>query len=117
MLACAADKILAAPFSIVGSIGVIAGAPNVHRLLEKGGVDYVQRTAGEYKRTINMLTPNTEEGLKKFDEELALIHDAFIVRGVFCAMDSVTQSLGFCHAIDLALIHDAFIVCGACSIP
>ena len=41
------------------------------------GVEYVQRTAGEYKRTINMLTPNTEEGLKKFDEDLALVHQAF----------------------------------------
>ena len=77
MLACAADRIVAAPFSIIGSIGVIAGAPNVHRLLDRGGIEFVQRTAGEYKRTINIFTPNTEEGLKKFDEELRLIHDSF----------------------------------------
>jgi ClpP class serine protease len=78
MLACAADKVLAAPFSIVGSIGVIAGVPNVHRLLERGGVEFVQRTAGKYKRTLNIFTPNTEEGIAKFDEELALIHEAFV---------------------------------------
>ena len=77
MIACAADQILAAPFSIVGSIGVVAGIPNVHRLLERGGVEYVQRTAGNYKRTVNIFTPNTEEGLKKFDQELQLVHTAF----------------------------------------
>ena len=77
MIACAADQILAAPFSIVGSIGVVAGIPNVHRLLERGGVEYVQRTAGNYKRTVNIFTPNTEEGLRKFDEELQLVHTAF----------------------------------------
>lgn len=78
MLACAARKIVAAPFSIIGSIGVIAGVPNVHRLLERGGVEFVQRTAGEYKRTVNVFTPNTEEGLKKFQEDITLIHEAFV---------------------------------------
>ena len=78
MIACAASKLLAAPFSIVGSIGVVAQAPNVHKLLDANGVEVVQRTAGEYKRTINIFQPNTAEGLKKFDEELALIHSAFI---------------------------------------
>ena len=62
MLACTAGRIVAAPFAILGSIGVIAGAPNVSKLLDKSGVEYVQRTAGEYKRTLNILTPNTEEG-------------------------------------------------------
>lgn len=73
MIACAADTLLAAPFSIVGSIGVIAGVPNVHRLLERGGVEYVQRTAGEYKRTVNIFTPNTEEGLQKFEDDLSKV--------------------------------------------
>ena len=78
MLACTAGRIVAAPFAILGSIGVIAGAPNVSKLLDKSGVEYVQRTAGEYKRTINILTPNTEEGLKKFEEDIQVVHDAFI---------------------------------------
>jgi len=78
MIACAASQLLAAPFAIVGSIGVVAQAPNVHRLLEQNGVEVVQRTAGEYKRTIQIFQPNTAEGLRKFDEELALIHSAFI---------------------------------------
>lgn len=78
MLACAADRLLAAPFSIVGSIGVVATAPNVAKLLDTQGVEVVQKTAGEYKRTINIFTPNTEEGLKKFEDELNIVHDAFI---------------------------------------
>lgn len=77
MLASVADKLMAAPFSIVGSIGVVAGVPNLHRLLERGGVEYIQRTGGEHKRTVNMLTPNTEEGLKKFEEDIGLVHEAF----------------------------------------
>ena len=71
-------QLLAAPFAVVGSIGVVAQAPNVHRLLDQNGVEVVQRTAGEYKRTIQIFQPNTAEGLRKFDEELALIHSAFI---------------------------------------
>ena len=93
MIACAADQILAAPFSIVGSIGVVAGVPNVHRLLERGGVEYVQRTAGNFKRTINIFTPNTEEGLKKFDEELQLVHTAFMAHVGEHRKERLTRSL------------------------
>ena len=71
-------QILAAPFATVGSIGVVGGAPNLHKLLERGGVEFVQRTAGKHKRSINVLTPNTDEGLQKFEDELQLIHSAFI---------------------------------------
>jgi len=78
MLACTAHRILAAPFSIVGSIGVIASVPNVHKLLDHQGVEMVQRTAGEHKRTVNIFTPNTPEGLQKFEEDLQIVHDAFI---------------------------------------
>ena len=78
MMAAVASRVVAAPFSIVGSVGVIAGAPNISRLLERNDVEFVQRTAGQYKRTINVLTPNTEEGLAKFEEELEAVHTAFI---------------------------------------
>ena len=71
------DALLFLLSSCVFVFQVVAGAPNVHRLLEKGGVEFVQRTGGEYKRTINILTPNTEEGIKKFEEEIELIHQAF----------------------------------------
>ncbi|GAA4931674.1 protease SohB [Halioxenophilus aromaticivorans] len=77
MMACTANKILAAPFSIIGSIGVVAQVPNVHRLLKKHDVDVEILTAGEYKRTLTMLGENTEKGRAKFIEDLQLTHDLF----------------------------------------
>jgi len=77
MMACVADRIVAAPFAMVGSIGVIAGAPNLSRLLERNDVEFHQVTAGKYKRTINVLTPNTEEGIAKFRDDIEVIHGAF----------------------------------------
>lgn len=77
MMACVANQIVAAPFASVGSIGVLAGMPNFHRVLERNEVEFQQITAGKYKRTVNVLTPNTEEGLAKFREEIDTVHDAF----------------------------------------
>lgn len=77
MMACVANKIVAAPFAYIGSIGVIAGIPNFRRVLNKYNVDYEQITAGKYKRTLSMLGENTEEGRQKFKEELEAIHNRF----------------------------------------
>lgn len=77
MMACIADKILAAPFAVIGSIGVVASLPNFHRVLKKHDVDYELLTAGEYKRTLTMLGENTEQGRKKFVEDLEETHDLF----------------------------------------
>lgn len=77
MMACVADKIIAAPFSILGSIGVVAQMPNFHRLLKKHDVDYEMLTAGEYKRTLTMFGENTEKGREKFIEDLEQTHDLF----------------------------------------
>lgn len=77
MMACVADKILAAPFAIIGSIGVIAQLPNFHRLLKKTDIDYEMYTAGEYKRTLTMFGENTEKGRQKFVEELEDTHRLF----------------------------------------
>ena len=77
MMACVADRILAAPFAVIGSIGVVAQIPNVHRLLKKHDVDIELMTAGKYKRTLTMVGENTEEGRKKFREELEETHDLF----------------------------------------
>lgn len=49
MMACVADKILAAPFSILGSIGVVAQLPNFNRLLKKHDIDVELHTAGAHK--------------------------------------------------------------------
>lgn len=77
LMACVANKIVAAPFAYIGSIGVIAGMPNFRRALDKVSVDYEQITAGKYKRTLSMLGENTEEGRKKFREELEAVHKRF----------------------------------------
>jgi len=77
MMACVGNRIIAAPFSIIGSIGVIAQIPNFHKVLKKHDVDFDQFTAGEFKRTVTMFGENTEEAKAKFREEIEDIHMLF----------------------------------------
>lgn len=77
MMACVADRILAAPFAMLGSIGVVAQLPNFHRLLQRNDVDFELFTAGEYKRTVTMFGENTPEGKEKFQSDLEEIHTLF----------------------------------------
>ena len=77
LMACLADRLIAAPFALVGSIGVIAQVPNFNRVLKKHDVDYEMFTAGEYKRTVTMFGENTEKGKQKFIEELEDTHALF----------------------------------------
>lgn len=77
LMACVANQIISAPFAVLGSIGVVAQVPNVHRLLKKHDVDVELHTAGAYKRTLTMLGENTEAGRAKFREELELTHGLF----------------------------------------
>lgn len=77
MMAAVADKIIAAPFAIIGSIGVVAGIPNFHRVLQKNEVDYHLFTAGKYKRTVTPFSEVTEEGKQKLQDDLTAIHEAF----------------------------------------
>jgi serine protease SohB len=77
MMACVANTICAAPFAILGSIGVVAQLPNFHRLLKKNDVDFELFTAGEYKRTLTMFGENTDKGREKFTEDLEVTHELF----------------------------------------
>ena len=77
MMACVANRILAAPFAIVGSIGVFAAIPNLHRLLEARGVDVEQFQSGEFKLTVTMLGKNTDAGRAKLQDQLDTIHKLF----------------------------------------
>lgn len=77
MMACIADRIIAAPFAIIGSIGVVAQIPNIHRLLKKNDIDVELMTAGEYKRTLTMMGENTDKGREKFQQELEETHQLF----------------------------------------
>jgi serine protease SohB len=77
MMACVADKVVAAPFSVIGSIGVIAQMPNFSRLLDKNGIDFEMIKAGENKRTITMFGKNTDEDRVKFTEQIEDTHELF----------------------------------------
>ncbi len=77
MMACVADKLLAAPFAVVGSIGVVAQIPNFHRLLKQFNIDFELLTAGKFKRTLTIFGENTDEGRQKFIEDIERIHDQF----------------------------------------
>ncbi|WP_278388125.1 protease SohB [Pseudomonas oryzihabitans] len=77
MMACIGDRILCAPFAILGSIGVVAQLPNVHRLLKKHDVDFEVFTAGQYKRTVTVFGENDEKGKEKFQHDLDTTHVLF----------------------------------------
>ncbi|KIQ30814.1 protease SohB [Pseudomonas viridiflava] len=77
MMACIGNKIISAPFAILGSIGVVAQLPNVNRLLKKHDIDFEVLTAGEYKRTLTVFGENTEKGREKFQQDLDITHDLF----------------------------------------
>ena len=77
LMACAADRIIAAPFAIIGSIGVLVQLPNFHRLLESKGIDFEQITAGPYKRKLSLFGQNTDEGREKMKEEVVEVHELF----------------------------------------
>lgn len=77
MMACIGEKIISAPFAILGSIGVVAQLPNVHRLLKKHEIDFEVLTAGEYKRTLTVFGENTDKGREKFQDDLETTHELF----------------------------------------
>lgn len=77
MMACVANKIISAPFAVIGSVGVVAQVPNIHRLLKKHDIDVDVMTAGEYKRTVTLVGENTEKGKQKFQQELEETHLLF----------------------------------------
>lgn len=77
MMACIADRLIAAPFAIIGSIGVIAQLPNFNRLLKKNNIDFEQITAGEFKRTLTVFGENTEAGRDKLKQEIEDTHTLF----------------------------------------
>ncbi len=95
MMASAADRIVAAPFAVVGSIGVVAPAPNLHRLLKKNDIDYEEMTAGEFKRTISVLGEITPQGREHFRGKLDATHEAFKTHVAECR-----------PAVDIAKVAD-----------
>ncbi len=112
MMACIADKLVAAPFAIVGSIGVIAQLPNFNKLLKKNHIEFEQLTAGEFKRTLTMFGENTDKARDKFKQELEETHVLFkdFIREHRASLDIDKVSTGEhwfgTQAKDLGLIDD-----------
>lgn len=77
LMACSADKLIAAPFAVLGSIGVVAQVPNIHRLLKRHDIDVELHTAGRYKRTLTLLGENDDESREKFQEDIESVHQLF----------------------------------------
>lgn len=77
LMACVANKILSAPFAVIGSIGVLAQIPNFYRFLQKQNVDYEEHSAGEHKRTLTLFGKSTEEKREKLKEQLEEVHTHF----------------------------------------
>jgi serine protease SohB len=78
MIACAADEIVADPYSIVGSIGVVGGSFGFDKLIAKIGVDRRLYTSGEHKAMLDPFLPENAgdvQRLKKLQQE---IHEGFI---------------------------------------
>ncbi|MFT4861340.1 MAG: serine protease SohB [Pseudohongiellaceae bacterium] len=77
MMGCLADRLVAAPFAIIGSIGVLVQLPNFHRVLKKNDVDYEIISAGEFKRTLSTFGEITQKGKDKVQEDVENIHEIF----------------------------------------
>jgi len=77
MMACVANRIIAAPFAILGSIGVLAQLPNFNRLLKKNGIDFEMIKAGELKRTLTLFGTNTDQDRARFKEQIEDTHALF----------------------------------------
>ena len=77
LMACTGNKIIASPFALIGSIGVVAQVPNFNKLLKKYDVDYKEYTAGDFKRTVSLFGEITEKGEEKFKEQLEATHNLF----------------------------------------
>jgi len=112
LMAAAADKIVASPFALVGSIGVIAQIPNFHRWLQARDIDWEQFTAGKFKRTVSLFGENTEAGRDKLREELEEIHALFraFVQGRRAQLDMEKVATGEAwlgsKALELGLVDE-----------
>lgn len=105
LMACVANHIIAAPFAIIGSIGVVAQIPNFYRWLKKHDIDVELLTAGEYKRTLTLFSETTEKGRKKVQEDLEKIHTAF---RNYIAMNRVQLDMDKISTGEHWLAKDAF---------
>ncbi|MDP3296608.1 MAG: signal peptide peptidase SppA [Thermodesulfovibrionia bacterium] len=77
-IACPADKIVANPGTLTGSIGVIMEIPNIEGLMKKIGVETKVIKSGKHKDIASMFKSMTEEERKILQSVLDDVHDQFI---------------------------------------
>jgi len=112
LMASVANRVLAAPFAIIGSIGVLAQVPNFHRLLDSHGIDFEQVKAGPYKRSVTLFGPVTEDDRARLREEVEETHRLFkeFVAGNREALDVERVATGEhwygARAVELGLVDD-----------
>jgi serine protease SohB len=112
LMAAVADRIVASPFALIGSIGVVAQLPNFHRWLQTRNIDWEQFTAGKFKRTVTLFGENTDEGRAKLREELEEIHTHFreFVQGRRAQLDMEKVATGEAwlgsKALELGLVDE-----------
>ncbi len=78
MIACAADEIIADPYSIVGSIGVVGGSFGFDKLIAKIGIERRLYTAGEHKGMLDPFLPENPDDVERLKQLQREIHDDFI---------------------------------------
>jgi serine protease SohB len=78
LMSLPANRIVAAPFAFVGSVGVVAYSPNIHRLLKKHDIEPRLFTAGEFKRTVTLIGDDDEEAKQHFQHQLESLHGLFL---------------------------------------
>jgi len=78
MLACAADEIIADPYSMVGSIGVVGGSFGFDKLIEKIGIDRRLYTSGDRKAMLDPFLPEKPDDVKRLKAIQKEIHELFI---------------------------------------
>jgi serine protease SohB len=78
MLACSADEIIADPYSIVGSIGVVGGSFGFDKLIGKLGIERRLYTSGERKAMLDPFLPEKPEDVKRLKAVQKDIHERFI---------------------------------------
>lgn len=77
MMCCTADRIVASPFAVLGSIGVISEIPNAYERLQREGIEFQTITAGKFKRTVTPTKKITREDIKKSEADIAEIFNLF----------------------------------------
>eukprot|EP00595_Chromulina_sp_UTEXLB2642_P003568 CAMPEP_0196764756 /NCGR_PEP_ID=MMETSP1095-20130614/6794_1 /TAXON_ID=96789 ORGANISM="Chromulina nebulosa, Strain UTEXLB2642" /NCGR_SAMPLE_ID=MMETSP1095 /ASSEMBLY_ACC=CAM_ASM_000446 /LENGTH=372 /DNA_ID=CAMNT_0042121119 /DNA_START=458 /DNA_END=1576 /DNA_ORIENTATION=+ len=77
MMAAMANEIVAAPFAVLGSIGVVTTMPNFSERLKREGVSVEDITAGKYKRTLVPYKPATVDDRNKVKEDLEKVFTEF----------------------------------------